>query len=545
MSKISGLVGRKIIVAVALVVMMVGAGAYALAVDGKSSATPATKKVMTMQGSPTIQYRAYDMFMEPWGEWWQARLSYYGEALVITNEPGNNTVLYLSPAMAGQGIIYAPYRFSIDARNQTGLSVDRPEFMPVLGPTVPGADANIDIYFQYIYQTWWDAYWKPTWNSEPGWVGDDWYPGANDGYYMGTTYNVTMNRAAAEEWLNMPQTADPLTWWAANKAAYTTAWNDWILDEGNNRLDIFCAYDYVYMALGTYMSLAVESDGNVTLRIDHLSWGYEALMTRWLREVDICAHEPWWEDFTLAARYSKYAANVTMDAVAQYSLHAVKANGTADGAAWVWEAVKMDYIIKVGHPSDFKPYAPRRYQSWNTGDTLLGTPVTYETTPGWFNLSAGDKLIFKLPTSATIGYKGVGLTATDYDDLYAGDPSGFTGIRADGMMSLGYFVTGWPPGTGLDLVPLYDDANKTLTITGPVDFNNFWHTATGVLYHGAPWIEFNVTLTIPITATAPQGTSTSGPVASSSISELLVLAVVVSAAILAVTALGASARRRI
>ena len=507
MGRISGLVGRKIIVAVALVVMMVGAGAYALAVDGKSSATPATKNVMTMQGPPTIQYRAYDMFMEPWGEWWPARMAYYSEALLITSEPGANTVVFM-PATY-QGIIYAPYRFSIDATDWPGgpsraLNVHEPEFMPVLGTTQTGLQATADIDFQYIYQDWWDSYWIPTWGGDANWLGDAFYPGGTDGYYLGVTYNVTLNRAAAEEWLGMPQAAVPATWWAANKAAYVTAWNNWILAEGNDRLDIFCGYAWTYDILtsgakkGTYMSMSVDVSGNVVLNIAHLSWGYEVLMTRWLAETKLSAHEPWYEDFTMDVAYADTSANVLMDAVAQFSLHAVKATGTTDSAAWVWEPNKIDYITKVGHPSEYKPYSSRTYLSQNSGDTFFGTQVSYEQTPYWFNLTAGQSLTIELPTGTSPAYKGVGLTEGDYDDLYAGDAKGFWNIMDNGTLGLGSWITGWPLDTGLDLTPLYNPVTRTLAIAGPVSFNNEWYTPTGVLVHGAPWIEFWVDHTGPV-----------------------------------------------
>jgi hypothetical protein len=40
---------------------------------------------------------------------------------------------------------------------------------------------------------------------------------------------------------------------------------------------------------------------------------------------------------------------------------------------------------------------------------------------------------------------------------------------------------------------IYDDLNKILTISGPHVFDN--PRGGGLLYHGAPWLEFNVTET--------------------------------------------------
>jgi len=49
-----------------------------------------------------------------------------------------------------------------------------------------------------------------------------------DGYYLGVVYNVVMNRAAAEEWMSMPQGDDVRNLWTANGAAYRTDWTKWI-----------------------------------------------------------------------------------------------------------------------------------------------------------------------------------------------------------------------------------------------------------------------------------------------------------------------------
>jgi len=441
-------------------------------------------------------YTVYAIGEEPWGEWWALRTPYYATDFEITDSTtdGFSSMLFLpsrSPALAYQGMIYAPSRLSINAQAVPELSVDKPEFMPVLGAATAGAQASLDMYMQYLSQAWWNSYWMPTWSTDAGYPGERFYPGANDGYYLGTTYAVTMNRAAAQQWMNMPTAADPVAWWAANKAAYVSAWDSWIDNEGNNRLDIYCAYEWTYDSFGTMMSLSVDVSGNVVLNIGHISWGYEALLTRWLTETNLCTHEPWWEDFSLSATYGATSANIVSDGVAQYSMHAVKANKTASGAAWVFEPLRMDYITKVGHPSQYKVYSTLTYTSWNAGDTLFGTRVPYESTPGWLNLSAGDKLIIQMPTGIMLAYQGVGLPDAAYDNLAGGDPSAFVAIRADGYASLGYFRTAASEVGQPDLMPGWDPVTKTLTITGPLNFDNFHHPNGGI-YHGVPWIEINV-----------------------------------------------------
>jgi hypothetical protein len=516
-------------------------------------------------GERELNWKLYDMFKERWGEWWTAswgRIPTYGDSWVITSGAENNTMLFMTGYVVGappaksphQGIIYAPYRFSIDANNLTNLKASHPEFMPLRGSPVAGSEVTMDVYFQYLYSTWWNDYWISTWGSDPNWVGDTWYnTGGSDGYYMGTVYNITLNRQAAQAWLGLPQSSNPVTWWAANKATYIAAWNTWISNEANNRLDIYCGYDAAYVPEGTYADLKVNATtGDIEFTLAHLSWGYEIMMAKWLTESSLCPGEVWWENFTYKVGYSDNMANYTSDGVAQYSLKAVRANGTADGAAWVWEPQNVDYVVKAGHPSRYAIYNALKYKSWNAGDNLISQPVPYEGTPTWFNMSAGEKLKIQLPTGTSmIGYKGVRTAGAyggyqDYLDLTAGNPHGFTAIRNDGAMSLGYFLT--KPTGGLDLKPLYNAATKTLTITGPVNFDNYrW--PNGGLYHGVPWIEFNVTHVL-LTTSSLDGSAASSdvPATASSpsavASELATLMSVVCSVMVTVAALGATAGRR-
>lgn len=466
--------------------------------DGSAQSNSVTQTVTVtapiVSGKTTTVYAVGE---EPWGEWWALRMPYYATDFAITDSTtdGFSSMLFLpsrSPALAYQGIIYAPSRVSIDAQAIPEINVDKPEFMPVFGADTAGAQASMDIYMQYLSQSWWDSYWMPTWSTDPEYPGERFYPGANDGYYLGTTYTVTMNREAAQQWMNMPTSADPAAWWAANKAAYVTSWESWISNEGNVRLDIYCAYEWSYASFGTMMSLSVDGSGNVLLNIAHINWGYEALLTRWMTETDLCTHEPWWEDFSMSATLGATTANIVTDGVAQYSVHAVKANKTASGAAWVFEPLNMDYITKVGHPSEYAGYRTVTYTSWNAGDVFFGTQVPYESTPGWLNLSAGDKLIIQMPTGLVLGYMGVGLPDYAYDMLSMGDRSEFMAIRVDGSASLGYFRTAANEVGQPDLMPGWDPLTKTLTIVGPLNFDNY-KFPNGEIYHGVPWIEMNIT----------------------------------------------------
>jgi hypothetical protein len=442
-----------------------------------------------------------------------------------------------------QGVIYAPYRYQVDARNLTNLNIGKPEFMPVQNPSASsaGALAKIDLYWEYLDQTWWDNYWWPVWGSNPDFQKYSFFPGADDGYYIGTIYNINMNRQAALKWLNMPTSVDPITWWGdpgsatSNAALYNKAWIARLMNEANKRLDIYNGYASLYYQYGAYMKLAVAGNGDIQLQIGHISFGFEILQVKWMKDAGLSPHECYMEDYTLNATYTADKAWVKADDVCEYSLKAEKANLTTSTPAWVFEADRVDYVgSSMKHPySEYDPYVGLTYMSWNAGDTFYGQYVPYDATPGWLNLSDHDKLTVQLPTGTVPGYKPVALTPADYDNAIAGDLSGFTGIRQDGVFSLGYSVTN--PTNPLDLTPMYNSVTKTLVIKGPYDFDNVLNPAatspSGARYHGAPWIEFNVG---PAAAAMSVDTSSSGAsiVAGSASSETSIVAALVSVAML-------------
>ncbi len=453
--------------------------------------------------TPTIDYRLYDMFEQPWGDWWQWRLKAYKSDIILNNEPHAYTMVYNPDLRNLQGIIYAPYRWNATATDLQSVSVHNPEFMPVLGTQwVNGSSVDMQIQFQYLDNASWYGYWKPVWGTNWNWsyVMDLLMPGQFvDGYYIGTLYTIGLNREAALEWLGMPMAADPTTWWAANGGAYMAEWQRWISHEGNFRLDIWPAYEWPYIDLATMMDLVEEADGRLTLKIAHFNWGYECLINRWLDEADICAHQPYMEDFHLSAHYDDATAFVTYDAVCQYNLHAVRANQTLDGAAWVWEPQRMDYVTysnpTTGYVSEFNPWETMLYTSWNSGDGLFGSGVGYDCTPGQFDLAEGMTLTIQLPIgNNVIGYSGVGLTTgRTYGAIYElkmGNDSAYENITVRGQMTLGYSMTGLGPDAP-NLWNYYSEVNKTLRLFGPMIFDNY-RFPNGLLYHGAPWIEFNV-----------------------------------------------------
>ncbi|MBN1677577.1 MAG: hypothetical protein JW880_03475 [Candidatus Thermoplasmatota archaeon] len=476
-------------------------GLYSLRVWVNDSYGPATHNVtlyladyveVRLAGMETrIEYRLYDMFEEPWGEWWPYRLKSWKTDIILSNESHAYTMVYNPDMINRHGIIMAPYRWNVTATNMSTMSVNDPAIMPTFGPEVEGASVYLDLYWQYINKEWWNDHIVPTWSSNSNWsagLADLIYQQESDGYYIFTEYNIRMNREAAETWLNIPQAVDPLTWWAANGDDYMVEWQRWIAYQGNWEFDIYPGYEWMYIDVGTLMDLSVDGD-DVILSIGHFNWGYETLITRWMTDRAICNHEPYMEDFQMIAQFEPAYANMTYDAVAQYNLHAVKANLTESDAAWVWEPQHIDYISWPG--SEFNPYEDLQYTSWNSGDLYFGEYVDYDFTPTYFNLTSYMTLTIQLPNrDDVIGYRGIGLPLGSVRDLMLGDDTAYKNIQVNGPMWLGYHL--YPDVVGApDLSSMYDNTTKVLHIQGPLDFDNYHH-AGGELYESAPWIEFNV-----------------------------------------------------
>lgn len=451
-----------------------------------------------------LAYKVYDMFGEPWGEWWDKRP--YGDwdtDRLLTGDPGDVTTLYAvwgkpKGSTDDQGMIYAPYRWNVTGTDLPNLNVHEPTMMPKMGTDVPGAEASMYIYFQYGNQEWWDDYWVPTWGDHPDWSDwEDLLTTFDDGWYAYTVYDIDMNHEAAEEWLGLGSSDDPDDWWVTNEAGYVADWDAWILDQGNVEYDIFCAYEWPYTIMSTTMMRLTGDATDVHMEIAHVSWGYEMLMTRWLNNTGISQHQSYMEDFEMVLDLREDEVDVEMDAVCQWGgFHCTKQNASAPGdnalSAWVWEPVGADYIYGgVDHPSTYDPYDPTMgggltYHSWNCGDPNYDTEVGYEYTPWAFELPAYATLIIELPTGDTLpGYYAEPVPEDAMKDVWAGDFSVYDELLYRGEMSMGYCELG---GADWD----YDIVEKVLTIEGPWDFTNPHPNDPDLLYHGAPWLEFNV-----------------------------------------------------
>jgi len=298
------------------------------------------------------------------------------------------------------------------------------------------------------------------------------------------------------------------------------------------------------------MNMTVDTDGDILLRISHVSWGWEALLTRWLNETGLCTHQPWFEDFDMDVTYGNGIANVSFDGAIQYGFHAVKANGsTGNDGAWVWEPAHLDYWPSWSqspayHPSEYDPYAgpswppgTTTFQGWNSGDPKFGGPTEYDYTPFTWDLNEFQTLIVKLPEGAVPGFYGEGVYSEGIRNLSMGITQDYDDLRYTGTTSLGFVHTNET--NPLARSSYYDEGTRTLTFRGPFDFNNAGGRTGGMLYHGAPWIEFNVSMplllnTESVVEATPEVGAESAPAVTA---EMLSLAAVISGFLIAVPAL--------
>ncbi len=496
---------------------------YLMVADVSNLSANGTAANITVLGSSEEHFRIYDMFEQPWGTYWFYRWPTYGTDVVLSNTPGNYTMIYY---WGGDESIWAPYRMSINATNVSNVNVRNPMLMPVMdsNTTFANSSATIDVYFQYLTWAWWNDTWVPKWSSDPDWFANSMSAQLADGWYLGVEYNVTMNRETAQQWMRLPVTlpeTDIAAWWATNASSYKKNWRVWMMDQLNNVSDIYNAYEFPGTVTGPYANLEVLANGDVHLDLAMVNWGYEILTLKWMTERGICPHQPYIEDVTMVLQETNRKTNLTFDGACLYAMKAQGANQSAGhaGMAWAWEALRIDYVASSpNHPySDYDRFVGLVYESWNAGDMWFGmvdAQDAYETTPGWFNLTMTQDLTFQLPMHDVIGYIGRAVSQADLENItYGGYPygpgslfdgrsdySGYDLLVRYGQMSLGYYITNLVPGATsseqpLDLASMYNATTKTLTIHGPHNFDNSGRGFGNAMYHGAPWIEFNVTPT--------------------------------------------------
>lgn len=334
----------------------------------------------------SIDYRWYDMFNVPFGEWWDMRATYNNFELLSDEYP------YLFEYRSypeGNNKTYSNMRLNITGSNMTEINMnERPEFLPLHG-NVGGGTAVIDWYLQY-----------PTKHELEARL--PFGPVPTDGWAVSLNGTVSLDeQAALSVLLDLTSEGfdDFSAWWGSHADSVKDDFSDWFDNEaGKDRLDIFPMYDYEFTTI--WWDLDAEKVGDcIVLHYDHISWGMEALMTRWLHEA-FMPTEWWFEDMDFHATIGPEYCALQIDTAVAFAVRAWESVDSPGEPCWVWEA-KLGDCIEAFPPehkeSDFNLYADKHYSCWSPGSELYGQSIPYEYTPGAWNLTDGESLRFEWP----------------------------------------------------------------------------------------------------------------------------------------------------
>ncbi|MEW5748321.1 MAG: PKD domain-containing protein [Candidatus Thermoplasmatota archaeon] len=419
-------------------------------------------------GGRTVGYWWHDMFSEPFGEWWEWRYTYYGICEPVTT---SYPYIYRTNGPDGPDAYHSSMQLNVMANDLPEVNMnDRPQFLPLLGEERGGL-AVIDWRMQYLTGDQLEHY--------PD-VISVWY----DGWAVGLNGTTYLDSTAAKAVLGITDDGldDFPSWWAANEAAFETAYLDWMMHEANERLDIFPMYEYAFTPLSFDLD-AYSYDGNVVLQYDVVSWGMEALMTRWLHDA-FMPTEWMFEDFVIHAEIGPDSADIDVDTAVVGAVFAWKDLETQQ-PSWAWRGMHQDYVpSSLTHPvSDFDAYEYLECLDMYAGSVSYGSMTPYEYTPAAFDLAEGEEMWFEWP---------------DGPQSFVTDGGVDWFSTSEYMMASPYSE---PAGYDLPGVTV-DPLLNTLTFEGPIDVCSWSQAQTthdylesewdrlGVLPYGLPWIEF-------------------------------------------------------
>jgi len=433
--------------------------------------------------SRTVDYLWYGMFEPELGPWYEDRWNSYGQEYVLTD---SYPYLYLwcgdPHSLEGDIWIYTMMRMNITGRNMSELNMnDNPEFLPQFGDTAGGV-AELDWYLQYITRE--EAEAKLSQNAY------NWY----DGYYVGWSGTITLDEQAAKSVLGITTTQfnDFGTWWTSNSGQISTDWQEWLTEEaGPGRLDIFPMYNYNLEFV--YFDIDAEKAGeHIVVTLDTISWGMEAMMTRWMREAFIPT-EWYFDDFSLVAAIGPEMTDLDIDTAIQFAAYAEVSQEDDGALVWGWEGTMQDYIPSNSeHPESlFDPYVGKEYVVWGPGNNHFGELLEYAYTPGAWNLSYGERLVFEWPAGDQLFF--------DHDP---GNADGLV-LNTDEIIAPMTVVYTEPLPSEMPSQITIDHDARQIVYTGPFDMWTWSHEQTahqnlsdewdrlgGILPWGAPMIEF-------------------------------------------------------
>lgn len=467
---------------------------------------------------------------------WLARQSFYGDRVLSWTYPVTYEWITLTgptlpdgspnPHPEGSVWYYAPARLKVTGRNLPEINITRPEFVPYnlqggLSPTVVGGNANVSYYMQYITIN--RAKQLKLYN-----------PGSYDGYISEVNGTIRMDRNGTMRILGLPPAqyeslkANPTGWWATNENTIETKWKGFLNYEANTRLEIQPMFEYLYTILssatfpGVDLSLQYDAVNDlVSLQLDVVAWGNEALFARWFRETFLKGYEYWYSDLSLDVTITSSLSHVNLDTTVDWALYqwSVGSEKYAQGV-WAFEPVLADEgpSIKISgktyYSKEFPPYifpnaTYKTYYNVAPGNAWYDQYQPYDYVPSAWNLQTGEtlRIDYSLPGPVWVLKQ---------------NPDG-TVTNSTGFLDLSYTE---PYLTTLGNRVSIDKTNSILTFRGPLNaedwlkayFPNEWarladsNYPNGVLPWGVPYLEFfleslaSCDLSLMITSTTPSTT---------------------------------------
>ncbi|MGD9962481.1 MAG: PKD domain-containing protein [Thermoplasmata archaeon] len=414
----------------------------------------------------TVNYQWHDMFQEPFGDWWDYR--YMTEVLSDSYPFIYGELSRYEPGTIGE--YRSSMQLEVDANNLPEVSMeDDPQFLPYLG-TERGGTATINWYLQYITPeeaqewsnvfTWYDGWWTRL---------------------SGTT-ELDLTAAKAVMGITDGEFEDFDAWWAYEGESFKYAYTSWMYDEAE-RLGVFSMYEWPLQIAVDDISASKYND-TVVIEYNIISWGMEALMTKWLHEA-FMPTEWYFEDFLMHAVISPDSADIDISTAVTGAVFGWKDISTGR-LSWAWRGMLQDILPSSGYygPSDFDIYQDKIYMNMYAGSPLYGEWIPFDYTPGAFNLSEGERMSFEWPDGPQLfideAYQDNVTTAVYHMASPYSEPSPYD---FPSMVSI-------------------DEDLRTLTFEGPLDMYTWSmeqtahdHLASewdrvGLLPYGIPWIEF-------------------------------------------------------
>lgn len=469
----------------------------------------------TTESSRTIDFYWHNFFNASMiTDVWLARESTYGDVRIlswvypivyewISLEGATLPDGKPNPHPEGSIFYYAPAKLQVTGENLPEINITRPEFVPHnltggLSQIVAGGNANLSYYMQYI-------------TIERATQLKIYTPGSYDGYISELNGTITMDRNGTMQILGLTQSqyeslkADPVAWWAVNEGTIETKWQNFLLCEANTRLQIQPMLEYTYTTLsskvfpGVDLSLQYDAlDDHVTLKLDVVAWGNEALLARWFRETFLKSYEYWYSDLNLDVVINSSSSLVNLDTTVDFALYQWSVDNEKYGSGvWCFEPVLGDEVpsIKISgktyYSKEFPPYifpngTYKSYYNVAPSNAWYDQYQPYDYVPSAWNLLNGEtlRINYSLPAPVWVLKQNRDSTVTNK-----------TGVLA--VPYLEPYPCCFQEQISLDIT------NKLLTFHGPLNVEEWAKTTfaedwarladsehvDGVLPWGVPYIE--------------------------------------------------------